>query len=153
MIDKDSSIVTQVAAKIAGDIVNSDTPLETALSDFSTAFAYVKSELFEALAIDLTVAAFNATVVSSAPASNTYQAPSAPTGELKVQGDQYGPLPTWLIDACRKSGVGKVWDNRGGDNGVLNDDGTPKNKRPWFKQADQAKGAEPIAYWPPKAGK
>lgn len=153
MIDKDSSIITQVAAKIASDIAavsaRGNPDLETTLSDFSTAFAYVKDELFSACAVTLAVTNLGATEVADvSPAPAPYTPPAAATGTLEVVGGKpFGPLPAWLEAATQKAGVRKVWDNRAD---VLNDDGSPKNKRPWFKQADQAQGVDPVAFWPPK---
>ena len=52
-------------------------------------------------------------------------------------GKQHGDIPEWLITACRRDGVSKVYDNR---------DGLAVNaKRPWFKSVVGEK-----AYWAPK---
>jgi|DEB0MinimDraft_6_1074348.scaffolds.fasta_scaffold59375_2 hypothetical protein len=63
---------------------------------------------------------------------------------IEVAGAQHGPLPEWLIAACAKNSVTKVYDNR--------DTANATNNRPWFKAADgsmNAKG-QPFAFWPPK---
>ena len=63
---------------------------------------------------------------------------------VEVQGAQHGALPQWLISACAKNRVTKVYDNR--------DTANSENNRPWFKAADgslNAKG-QPFAFWPPK---
>ena len=63
---------------------------------------------------------------------------------VEVAGAQHGELPQWLLDACAKNRVSKVYDNR--------DTATMDNNRPWFKAADgsiNAKG-QPFAFWPPK---
>lgn len=63
---------------------------------------------------------------------------------VEVAGAQHGDLPQWLIAACAKNSITKVYDNR--------DTATAENNRPWFKAADgslNAKG-QPFAFWPPK---
>lgn len=63
---------------------------------------------------------------------------------VEVSGAQHGPLPEWLVAACAKNKVTKVYDNR--------DTANATNNRPWFKAADgsmNAKG-QPFAFWPPK---
>ena len=144
MIDKDSSIITQVAAKIAGDIAvqTGGGGLENTLNGFSKAFEVVKAELFEACAIDLAAQYLGATQAPANVSAPTYQAPAAAAGALQIQGTQHGPLPAWIEAATQKAGVRKVWDNR---------DKAEGTKRPHFKQADQAQGTEPVAFWPPKA--
>jgi len=63
---------------------------------------------------------------------------SAPSGSVIVKGKQHGPLPEWLIKACKRDGVTTVYDNR---------DGLAANpKRPSFKAVDAEK-----AYWPPRS--
>jgi hypothetical protein len=57
---------------------------------------------------------------------------------VSVKGQQHGPLPEWLIKACKRDGVTLVYDNR---------DGLAANpKRPSFKAVDAEK-----AYWPPRS--
>jgi hypothetical protein len=66
------------------------------------------------------------------------------SSSIEVAGAQHGPLPEWLIAACAKNKVTKVYDNR--------DTANATNNRPWFKAADgsmNAKG-QPFAFWPPK---
>lgn len=68
----------------------------------------------------------------------------APSSSVEVAGTQHGALPQWLIEACAKNSVTKVYDNR--------DTANSENNRPWFKAADgslNAKG-QPFAFWPPK---
>ena len=68
----------------------------------------------------------------------------ASASAVEVAGTQHGELPQWLIVACQKNSVTKVYDNR--------DTATSENNRPWFKAADgstNAKG-QPFAFWPPK---
>ena len=62
---------------------------------------------------------------------------SGSSGTVTVKGLQHGPLPEWLIKACKRDGVTTVYDNR---------DGLAANpKRPSFKAVDAEK-----AYWPPR---
>ena len=71
---------------------------------------------------------------------NNNQGFSATTSEeITVVGQQHGELPQWLVTACRKDGVNRVYDNR---------DGLAQNpKRPWFKAVDDKEKA----YWPPRS--
>jgi hypothetical protein len=63
---------------------------------------------------------------------------SKSSGSLKIVGKQHGDIPDWLIKACKRDGVDKVYDNR---------DGLEANaKRPHFKAVEAEK-----AYWPPRA--
>jgi hypothetical protein len=148
-ITKEESIVTQVAAKIASEIaIATSTDLMATLANFSIAFDAVKEVLFDAHGTGFATveghlqAAFPGTTVETVPAASVqYQAPAAPSGNLQIAGKQHGPLPAWLATAAANAGVGKVWDNR---------DTAEGTKRPHFKQADQANGAEPVAFWPPK---
>ena len=66
------------------------------------------------------------------------------SNSVEVAGTQHGELPQWLLEACAKNRVTKVYDNR--------DTANSENNRPWFKAADgsmNAKG-QPFAFWPPK---
>lgn len=147
MISKDQSIVTQVAAKIAADLINKTDNLDSILTDWEVAFNFVSEALMKAHATDMVKSAFPGATEVTAP--NTYSKPAsqftvttAPvTGDLAVAGKQHGDLPKWLLSACAKAGVGRVWDNR---------DTAIGTKRPWFKQADAPEGVEPAAFWPPK---
>lgn len=123
-MDKDTAIVTQVAAKIAADLVTREATTEAKLGEFAILFTSIKDIVFEAIG-------------SSAPVMET-QSTSTSSGEnLTVAGKQHGDLPDWLIKACKRDGVTKVYDNR---------DGLAINpKRPWFKDTDSDK-----AYWAPR---
>jgi len=131
-MDKDTAIVTQVAAKIAADLVTREATTEAKLGEFVVLFTSIKEIVFEAIG-------------SSAPVMETQSMPtSMPTststssgGSVTVAGKQHGDLPEWLIKACKRDGVTKVYDNR---------DGLAINpKRPWFKDTDSDK-----AYWAPR---
>ena len=73
------------------------------------------------------------------PKMRITQAPSAMASAngVTIKGNQYGDIPDWLIKACKRDGVSKVYDNR---------DGLAANaKRPWFRAVEGEK-----AYWAPK---
>ena len=139
-MDKDRAIITQVAAKIAADLVNKEGDTTAKIGEFATLFVSVKDIIFEVIEgsqsqaeiYEMTKQAFNATEVetSSSPSTTT-------TGPLQIVGKQHGDIPEWLIKACKRDGVTKVYDNR---------DGLAINaKRPWFKSVEGEK-----AYWAPK---
>ena len=144
-ISKDASIITQVAAKIAADLVTTrpSSDLEELLSDFSTAFAYVSNSLFDAHNESSTNAAV-AAVMAAMPGSTLVIDAPAPRAEItsstvvRIAGKSHGPLPDWLIKDAAAAGVAEVWDNR--------DKLAENPKRPHFKAVNGDK-----AFWPPKA--
>jgi hypothetical protein len=138
-MDTDKKIITQVAAKIAGDLVNKEADTDAKLGEFAVMFDSIRNIMFEIVdagqskvdVYEMTKQAFNATEVS------TSSSPSTNTGPLQIVGKQHGDIPDWLIKACKRDGVTKVYDNR---------DGLAVNaKRPWFKSVEGEK-----AYWAPK---
>jgi hypothetical protein len=58
---------------------------------------------------------------------------------ITVRGNQWGPLPDWLLLDAVQAGVSEVYDNRADVAGT---------KRPWFKATIGGKDAK--AFWPPK---
>ena len=58
---------------------------------------------------------------------------------VKVRGNQFGPLPDWLIAEAKAAGIAEVYDNR---------DQVAGTKRPWFKATEGGKDAK--AFWPPR---
>ena len=58
---------------------------------------------------------------------------------ITVRGNQWGPLPDWLLLDAVQAGVSEVYDNR---------DQVAGTKRPWFKATQGGKDAK--AFWPPK---
>lgn len=155
-ISKDESIITQVAAKIAADLVPDTGDINERIGNWAVAFDTVLQSIMEV---------HNpAQVVSSGPAPapvpqaepafipdpsaqvNAVFPNSQPVTNMTVQvkGTQHGPLPDWLIAQCSAAGVTQVWDNR---------DGLATNpKRPWFKAADGTKNnrGDDMAFWPPR---
>ena len=153
MISKDQSIIMQVAAKIAADLVNTTTlperNVDVVQATFLSHFDVVNETLQKANGMSLLQEAFPDATVETITATNGEAKPTlakapviAPAiTTIKIAGKQHGDIPNWLIAACQKAGVARVWDNR---------DQAVGTKRPWFKQADQAEGVEPAAFWPPK---
>ena len=139
-MDTDKKIITQVAAKIAADLVNKEADTEAKLGEFVVLFESIRGIMFDVVdagqpkadIYQMVQTSFNATPVetSSSPSTTT-------TGPLQIVGTQHGDIPDWLIKACKRDGVTKVYDNR---------DGLAINpKRPWFKDTDSDK-----AYWAPR---
>jgi hypothetical protein len=78
-----------------------------------------------------------AKVQNNAPKMRITQAPSAKGDGLTIKGNQWGPIPDWLVLEAAQAGVTQVWDNR--------DQLAANPKRPWFKDANGDK-----AFWAPK---
>lgn len=76
-------------------------------------------------------------VQNSAPKMRITQASSAKGDGVTIKGDQWGPIPDWLVLEAAQAGVTQVWDNR---NGLA-----ANPKRPWFKDVNGDK-----AFWAPK---
>lgn len=147
-MDKDRAIITQVCAKIASDMTDKTKDVDTRISEFAVLFSTVTDILIESIygeSTQATATAQNNNVVqmikesfsgSTEVATSSEQSKSS--GSLKIVGKQHGDIPDWLIKACKRDGVDKVYDNR---------DGLEANaKRPHFKAVEAEK-----AYWPPRA--
>jgi hypothetical protein len=65
------------------------------------------------------------------------QASSAKGDGVTIKGNQWGPIPDWLVLEAAQAGVTQVWDNR--------DQLAANPKRPWFKDVNGDK-----AFWAPK---
>jgi hypothetical protein len=145
-MDKDRAIITQVSAKIAADLTNKTTDVDARLGEFATLFSSINEIMMDTI--------YGGTTNSQAVQQNTAVikmlkdefgaeevqtiTSSSNTPTVTVKGTQHGPLPDWLIKACKRDGVTVVYDNR---------DGLAANpKRPSFKAVDAEK-----AYWPPRA--
>jgi hypothetical protein len=76
-------------------------------------------------------------VQNSAPKMRITQASSAKGDGVTIKGDQWGPIPDWLVLEAAQAGVTQVWDNR--------NQLAQNPKRPWFKDANGDK-----AFWAPK---
>jgi len=143
-MDKDRAIITQVAAKIAADLVDKTAETDLKLGEFAALFTSVKEIIFESIdaqstsndakIYEMAKETFNATTISGNSENGSQ---GREIGSLQIVGKQHGDLPDWLIKACKRDGVTKVYDNR---------DGLSVNpKRPWFKAVDADK-----AYWAPR---
>lgn len=139
-MDKDRAIVIQVAAKIAADLTNKDQGLDDRISEYTVLFGTVEEILLGSVYGESQQG--SSPVVASQPnvmdtIKSVFNASEVESGSVEIAGKQHGPLPDWLIKACKRDGVVKVWDNR---------DGLDVNpKRPWFKAVEGGK-----AYWPPR---
>ena len=147
-MDKDRAIITQVCAKIASDLTDKTGDVDTRISEFAVLFSTVTDILIESIYGESTQAmatavAQNNNVVqmikeSFSGSTEVSSEQSKSSGSLKIVGKQHGDIPDWLIKACKRDGVDKVYDNR---------DGLEANaKRPHFKAVEAEK-----AYWPPRA--
>ena len=76
-------------------------------------------------------------VQNNAPKMRITQASSAKGDGVSIKGDQWGPIPDWLVLEAAQAGVTQVWDNR--------NQLAQNPKRPWFKDANGDK-----AFWAPK---
>ena len=150
-MDKDRAIITQVSAQIAADLTNKTTDVDARLGEFATLFSSINEIMMDTIYGGTTnsqAVQQNTAVISmlkqelgaeevQAPAKS-FSSSSSSTGTVTVKGTQHGPLPDWLIKACKRDGVTVVYDNR---------DGLAENpKRPSFRAVDAEK-----AYWPPRA--
>jgi hypothetical protein len=138
-MDKDRAIITQVCAKIAGDLTDKSVGLDERLGQFATLFSSISDIIMDTIYGEQTIAeSQNAAVISMvAEAFNGQEVTTSSSGALTVVGKQHGALPDWLIKACKRDGVTRIYDNR---------DGLAANaKRPHFKAVDAEK-----AYWPPR---
>lgn len=138
MVNKDQSIVMQVAAKIAAELTPKSDDVNANIVSFATAFDAVKDLMFtehgfsgeaiitpEQAVANVQQAFPNATVTTSGGMS------------VRIKGKQHGPIPEWLVTACASKGITEVWDNR---------DGLSANpKRPWFKST-----TTDDAFWAPR---
>jgi hypothetical protein len=142
-MDKDRAIITQVSAKIAADLTNKSIDSDERVAEFAFLFSSINDIIMDTIYGDAVAAdKQNAAVVAmvkdafNAEEVAVETAPVA-SGSVTVVGKQHGALPDWLIKACKRDGVTKVYDNR---------DGLAANaKRPHFKAVDAEK-----AYWPPR---
>jgi hypothetical protein len=143
-MDKDRAIITQVSAKIAADLTNRENTVDGVISEFAVLFSSINEIMMDTIyggsmtaeqsaqqtnnVVAMVKEAFNATEIET----------PAPFTGVTIVGQQHGPIPEWLIKACKRDGINRVYDNR---------DGLTQNpKRPWFKAVDDKEKA----YWPPR---
>jgi len=139
-MDKDRTIIIQVAAKIASELTGSTTGMNTeeTVNRFTLLFVDIKDVLLDSIYGDASnVEAATQTLESAFGEVKKVDAVPSSGFEIKVRGQQHGDIPNWLLADARKAGVSEVFDNR---------DGLAQNpKRPWFKATTGDK-----AFWPPK---
>ncbi len=73
---------------------------------------------------------------AQAPLAKTSSTMAEANG-VSIKGDQWGPIPDWLVVEAAQAGVTQVWDNR--------NQLAANPKRPWFKDVNGDK-----AFWAPK---
>ena len=142
-MDKDRSIIIQVAAKIASELTGNTSGMNTeeTVNRFTLLFVDIKDVMLDSIyGASAQVEAAVQTIESSFGEVTTVTPSNMPQEfaiGVKVRGKQHGELPNWLVVECKKSGISEVFDNR---------DGLAQNaKRPWFKATAGDK-----AFWPPK---
>lgn len=141
-MDKDRQIITQVAAKIAADMVNKEADTSDKMGEFALIFSQVMEIIFDTIEAGVSgnakpTLAEVRQVFPGATEVNTQPVTTTSTFSVEIVGKQHGDLPDWLIAACKRDGTSKVYDNR---------DGLAENpKRPWFKAVETGKG-----YWAPR---
>ena len=146
-VSKDQSIILQVAGKIAADLTTKHEDINLTITDWSIAFDAVSDALLTTMGMNIItpaqgeamiVEAFGGTVVTQTAPVYAPTQPVATGGfQVRIKGQQHGPIPEWLHSECAKVGVTEVWDNR---------DGLSANpKRPWFKAVSGDK-----AFWAPR---
>jgi hypothetical protein len=127
-MDKDRSIITQVAAKIASELTVNGSDIGKFADNFDAVTELLMNAIYKGAP-----APTDAQVFQAAFPQATEQGFS-----VNVKNDQQGPLPAWLISACQRDGITEVYDNRA--------DLAANPKRPWFKAVNDKEKA----YWPPK---
>jgi hypothetical protein len=138
--ERDIAIYTQVAFKAAVDLlgpVDILDPDEAATLENSVLF--LSETLISAIEVNAGKHASAAASAAKAPAYSG-SAPAAPANadgfELRVKGEQHGPIPAWAIKKAIEENVTEVYDNRGR---------LAENPRlPWFKATDRD-----IPFWDP----
>jgi len=143
-MDKDRAIITQVSAKIAADLCDKSLNVDGRIGEFATLFSSINDIMMDTIYGGNMTAAESATQTNNVVAmvkdafngTDASDVPAPFTG-VSIVGQQHGPIPEWLIKACKRDGISRVYDNR---------DGLTQNpKRPHFKAVDAEK-----AYWPPR---
>jgi hypothetical protein len=141
-MDKDRAIITQVSAKIAADLCDKSLNVEGRLGEFANLFTSINEIMMDTIYggdISTSVTQTNNVVamVKEAFSGTEITESATPFTGVTIIGQQHGPIPEWLIKACKRDGIDRVYDNRDGL--------TVNPKRPHFKAVDAEK-----AYWPPR---
>lgn len=139
--NKDQSIITQVAAKIASELTPKTDDVMNNVANWVLAFDACTDALLAKTMPTATVPTPAAHVDEVAQATErimqAFPNTTVQSFSVRVKGTQHGPLPEWLAPACAAKGVTEVWDNR--------DKLSQNPKRPWFKAVN---GDE--AFWAPR---
>jgi hypothetical protein len=138
-MDKDRAIITQVCAKIAADLTDKTKEMDARISEYAVLFSTIKELVFDEIFGDTSAAQEVTTnnVVQMVQSSFAGSEAVSSGGAVSIKGTTHGPIPEWLIKACKRDGVTEVWDNR---------DGLAENpKRPSFRATSGEK-----SYWPPR---
>ena len=139
MDNKEIQIISQVCAKIAADLTTKDEDTQVTADRFGILLSLVTEMVFDSINSRVTTgktADVIQMVQKTFPNSTEVQSDSQGF-TVTVQGEQHGELPAWLVSACKRDNVTRVFDNRN----QLADN----PKRPWFKAVGVDK-----AYWEPK---
>lgn len=158
----------EATAWIQGDVAASATVGEVALA-VGDLFLSAQSAVLDQLQIDYDIDVDSGTLVERAVVPPTIESMVAKSfgstnvttsvtlddpfadngdGDIRVMNpaDQQGPLPGWLVSACKRDGITAVWDNRSKATG----------NQPVFKEAvprggtGSGRDGEPKAFWVPK---
>lgn len=141
MVNKDQSIIMQVAAKIAVDLVPKTSDVNANVVAFAEAYDAVCDIILSSQGINSAQPVQQSTPApqqsEEALFTNAFPTATASTVSIRIKGKQHGPIPEWLPAMCAEKGVTEVWDNR---------DGLAQNpKRPWFKSTSSED-----AFWAPR---
>lgn len=134
-MDKDKSIITQVAAKIASELTTNNASVAQFADNFDAVTELLMNAIYKGAGTQggMVDESFGETLIATAFPQATS------TGfSVRIKNDQQGPIPAWLVSACQRDGVTEVYDNRA--------DLAANPKRPWFKAVNDKEKA----YWPPK---
>jgi hypothetical protein len=162
-MNTDQKIVTQVAAKIAADLVPIIKPKDTEaiLVAFNELFDGILNKMNEVINIDEVVGVAPSggrsiniiksqdeiksdlmTMTAGSGVTESMVQSSRPIkkadSKVAIKGASNGDVPVWLTRAASKAGVSEVFDNR--------DSATVENRRPHFVSTDASKKG----FWPPK---
>jgi hypothetical protein len=137
MDNKEIQIISQVCAKIAADLTVRDEDTQVTADRFGVLLSLVTEMVFDSINSRTTSTANVMQLVQKTFPNATEVAGDSQGFTVSVQGEQHGDLPAWLLAACKRDGVTRVFDNR--------NQLAENPKRPWFKAVGQDK-----AYWEPK---
>jgi len=150
-MNKDESIITQVAAKIAADLVSPATVnIDQRVGEWAVAFDTVLGSMFGVIngaeAPAVTAPAQPAPTALPAHLPDIQQAvaqveqvfPNTTAITVQIKGKAHGDVPSWLVSAAAAKGVSTVWDER--------DKLSSNPKRPWFRSTED----KDVCFWPPR---